>query len=345
MPTKACTRVKPTSSTTREDISSSFPTISEIIAELAQNKNDFRLLQTRFKSVVDDMQILSKNIVSIEDRLNEKLTSEHLQDSSSNLKPELKKSRYVSAPEISLSPNQSDTEESQVTMPNPIYSKVFSPLDQAKCDDHILEFPPNNNDSHHRNVTPHDVLAALGKDDDVSNSNLGNSQVDTSFFINGKIDRQAANIKGKEMSHHTIIAKKKIQINQSMLFPLEIPCNEMIQELQNERLEDMPLSKKHNKDGQSKFSKPSKKKINMTTEGDSASVCAKNHVISNVIGSEVDNASVGFEVVNTDNKGTNKSINKKSRRTYGGDSHLSALQKKKQMQIERIKLMQLLQGN
>ena len=265
MPTKACTRVKPTSSTTREDISSSFPTISKIIAELAQNKNDFRLLQTRFKSVVDDMQILSKNIVSIEDRLNERLTSEHLQDSTSNLKPELKKSRYVSAPEISLSPNQSDTEESQVTMPNPVYSKVFSPLDQAKCDDHILEFPPNNNDSHHRNVTPHDVLAALGKDDDVSNSNLGNSQVDTSFFINGKIDRQAANIKGKEMSHHTIIAKKKIQINQSMLFPLEIPCNEMIQELQNERLEDMPLSKKHNKDGQSKFSKPSKKKINITT--------------------------------------------------------------------------------
>ena len=38
-------------------------------------------------------------------------------------------------------------------------------------------------------------------------------------------------------------------------------------------------------------------------------------------------------------------INKKSRRTYGGDSHLSALQKKEQMQIERIKLMQLLQGN
>ena len=74
-------------------------------------------------------------------------------------------------------------------------------------------------------------------------------------------------------------------------------------------------------------------------EVDSASVCAKNHVISNVIGSEVDNASVGFEVVNT------KSINKKCRRTYGGDSHLSTLQKKQQIQIERIKLMQLLQGN
>ena len=83
----------------------------------------------------------------------------------------------------------------------------------------------------------------------------------------------------------------------------------------------------------------------ISSEVDSASVCAKNHVISNVIGSEVDNASVGFEVVNTDNKGTNKSINKKSRRTYGGDSHLSTLQKKQQIQIERIKLMQLLQGN
>ena len=62
MPTRISARAKPVSS--KYEISSS-TTIPDILADLAETK-------TRFESVVDEMEILSRKIVSIENQLNEK---------------------------------------------------------------------------------------------------------------------------------------------------------------------------------------------------------------------------------------------------------------------------------